>query len=321
MQFQLNAETRVTLCTAFDHKFIIQGLTLIRSVERNTSLNISWNLLALTDECYQFLSDNSEENWNIFRIEDLKDPEFLELKSIRPWREFCWTSASVLFNFTLESSQSEFIGYIDADCFFFGDIGDLIQELYAHSLVIYPHNFSEDREIWLKKSGVFNVGVILGKNDVNAALCISEWRQNVVQECVNEPESGKCGDQTYLNEWPTSYSFIQISDRLGASLAPWNLNNFSIVDISKLLVDDEVMDFFHFHGLKLLLINRAFSLSLPAPGYKINTENYLDIYRFYSRELIRVCKNYKLRIFKLNSLAILKMVVNNLRSLRLDVYR
>lgn len=305
--------TNITLCSTFDHSFLIQALTLIRSVESNTRANINWNLLALTEECYQFLINNAQSNWNILRIEDLRDCEFSKLKSTRPWREYCWTSAAVIFNYSLKLAHTEFVGYVDADCFFLGDIENLIREISSHSLIIYRHNFSTDRISWLYKSGNFNVGVILGRNNTNSATCIADWRKNVLEECVSDPEAGKCGDQTYLNDWPMNFSFVKVSDRPGASLAPWNLNNFSRVDLTKRLVDNHDIDFFHFHGLQILAINRYLTLYQPAPGYKITTNHFLDLYMFYIRELSNSGGKYSLSLYRLNSIKLIKQFLRNIR--------
>lgn len=281
-------EPKVSLCTVFDHNYLPQALTMIESLETKTALAIDWHILALTDQCYEFLSNlRKSKKWKVFRIEDLEDAEFKELANSRPWREYCWTAASVFLFRTTLNSMTEFTGYVDADCYFFNDIEVFLDEMQDSSVLIFEHNFSPDRISWRKKSGIYNVGLIIGRNNQNFLRCLQRWRGQVINECVNIPELGKCGDQTYLNEWPDIYPFVKVSRRLGASLAPWNLNNFSCVSLRDNLVDNHPIDFFHFHGLYLLYQFHLFVLYIPAGGYSIRTKNYLAIYRSYVRHLMQ----------------------------------
>lgn len=311
---EVGLNTSLTLCTVFDHNYLPQALTMIESVENTTRLHIEWHILALTDKCYeQLLNLEESKNWKVFRITDLEDDEFVKLSWSRPWKEFCWTAASVFLYRTVQITETKYSGYIDADCYFFNDIEFFINEMYESSVLIFKHNFSPDRMTWLHSSGVYNVGLILGKTDTNFVSCLKRWRQQVVTECVNDPELGKCGDQTYLNEWPDRYSFVKVSRRLGACLAPWNLNNFSEVCIRDNLIDGHPIDFFHFHGFSILCKLTAYILYIPAGGYHIKVNNYLDIYRSYISHLASIHQRLKIPMPRISVSSIKKNVLRNWR--------
>lgn len=288
MKSHTNSGQVIALCTVFDQKYFPQALTMIESVEARTSLLIEWNVLALTKDCYEsILRFENSRNWNVFQIEEIEDNEFRALADTRPWREFCWTAASVFLRYVALKTENSFVGYIDADCYFFNDIQIQLEDMGDSSVLIYEHNFSLDRQSWIAKSGKYNVGLILGKTNSDFALCLERWREQVIEECVNVPELGKCGDQTYLNDWPERYPFVKISKRRGACLAPWNLNNFSQVFIEEGKVDNTDIDFFHFHGLIFLLILRNIALYIPAGGYSIETKSFLSIYGVYIRHILQ----------------------------------
>ena len=289
----------ITLCTLFDIKFAIQGITMIESVERHTSAAINWVTLALDTETYDYLTKLQRENLRVLRFEDLEDQELQNLIGVRPWGEICWTSAACLLSYCLKNSMSdELVAYIDADCYFFQDFLEFLDNAEPQQKIfIHEHRFSEDRAEWLAKSGRFNVGVVAGFKSDEFDRCVSRWREQVINDCSVNQELGKCGDQTYLNEWPQIYQNLGIVNLKGAGVAPWNLNNYRLgMGVSGPTVDGEEIIFFHFHGLKFAYIGRWIWLYLIAPGYLLEQNTNQFIYRTYIKDL---CKRKEL--FKFTS--------------------
>jgi hypothetical protein len=278
----------ITLCTLFDIRFAIQGITMIESVERHTSASINWVTLALDNETYDYLTKLQKENLKILRFEDLGDQELLNLFGVRPWNEICWTSAACLLSYCLKNSKAdELVAYIDADCFFFQDFLEFLDNTEPQKRIfIHGHRFSEDRAEWLNKSGRFNVGVVAGFKSDEFDQCVNRWRAQVIEDCSVNQELGKCGDQSYLNEWPNLYHSLKIVDFKGAGVAPWNLNNYRLgLRETGPTVDGENIIFFHFHGLKFVHIGKWIWLYFIAPGYSLREDPDKFIYKKYSKEL------------------------------------
>ena len=288
---------------------------MIESVQIHSEIEIDWTILCLSEKTKEYLSEICKPNWKLVGVDDIEDPEYSLLKNIRPWREFCWTAASVTLNYLSRHTSSEFLGYIDADCFFFHSIDTLVHEIGNSSILIFRHNFSSDRIYSLKSSGEFNVGVILGKSDTFFSDCIRDWRNKVISECVLDPENRKCGDQTYLNDWPKLHSGVNISENKEACVGPWNLNNYRRFTKSKSLLDGKPLIFYHFHGLKFISLSTVYCICLSAPGYAIKTENYKSIYTHYIKVLIRTKRqNNFLNPRKYSLVSSLRTIKRNLDS-------
>jgi len=309
----LGEKPSLALSTVCDEKFANQAIAMIGSVEENSSIEITWFILALTDPAYKILSGISKPNWHILNLSKIDD-EFYSLLDVRPWREFCWTAAAVVLNYVANFSHASYVGYLDSDCFFFRDIAEYFHDLGDASVLIVPHDFSPDRYEWRYKSGLFNVGLILGKQDENFRTCVAKWRRSVLDECVVDPALGKCGDQTYLNDWPKEYDFVHVLNRRGSALGPWNLNNFKRVDEIDWKIDLNPIHFFHFHGLVVCQVTSIIFLFLPSPGYKHSLENRKVIYKHYVKALREVSKSLKLQV---RHVRIREFILNCLRARQL----
>ena len=288
MNHTVNAQQIVNLCTLFDSNFILKGLALISSVERHSSFSIKWTVLALDSFTERYLENLSHPNIEIVNLQTINDYELLALVGKRPWREICWTSAACLLNYVKNKSDEErIIAYVDADCFFYNDIFEVFDPLKIKgSIGIHEHRFSSDRASFLETSGRFNVGLVCGIVGGNFNDCIERWRNQVLEDCSVNPTLGKCGDQTYLNEWPHLYEHVVILDDKGVGGGPWNMNNYKISKISNNIYFDEVpLKFFHFHGLNIAFLNKLFAVYIPASGYKYKRSQVNYLYKQYIRNL------------------------------------
>jgi hypothetical protein len=133
--------------------------------------------------------------------------------------------------------------------------------------------------------------MIIARNSRNARVCLKNWKSDVYKECVVDFERGKCGDQTYLNNWPDDYSFVAVSRNIGACVAPWNLNNYVVGELgNSLQVNGVPLIFFHFHGIECSRFLRKFLIFLPASGYIFERRGYLLIYKNYVSLLLDTMK-------------------------------
>lgn len=262
---------------------------MIRSLEVYSSVNINWTILALDDETFKYLLKIDDLNLEVITLDSIDDLDLKSLRGIRPWRELCWTSAACLLQYVNSKLEKDQIAaYIDADCFFFHDISKTLQPLSnGGSIAIHEHRFSPDRIQWLERSGRFNVGLVAGVKGTEFDQCLARWRMQVLESCEVNPSEGKCGDQTYLNEWPELYSKLVILGEKGIGVAPWNLNNYNVTRRNgKLFVDNSPLEFFHFHGIEIGFINSNFAFYTALNGYNLDNQNYKLIYSDYVLSMI-----------------------------------
>jgi len=285
-------------CTLFDSNFLVQGLALIESAEDKSSCDIYWTVLALDDVSFSVLNSLNKCNLKVVHIDEFGDLELQALKLTRAWKEFCWTSAACLLNYCLSISPiGERVVYIDADCYFFDDIYELLNPLREkREIAIHEHRFSRDRISWLEKSGRFNVGLVAGLNKSEFKTCVSRWRSQVLNRCdVNDVE-GRCGDQTYLNEWPGLYKSLHVLEPPGAGLAPWNIKNYKVTTIKGTLkVNLKPIYFYHFSALEFIYFSKVFTIFVPAAGY-LNMDRYEQvIYSRYMKHLMQISSTVRIQ--------------------------
>jgi len=281
-------EPALNLCTLFDQNFLVQGISMIRSVEQFATAKIRWTVLALDQETYNYLKSWIDFDLEILTLDSIADIELKLLRGTRPWNQLCWTSAACLLNLVnSRTEEGEIAAYIDADCLFFHDIFKTLEPLlHGSSIAIHEHRFSTDRAEWLQRSGRFNVGLVAGVHGTEFDACVFRWRLQVLDNCEVDQSSGKCGDQTYLNEWPYRYKDMAILNNDGIGVAPWNLNNYHISKKNKIIyVGTSPLQFFHFHGLEIGYINSKFAFYVPAAGYRLQKNNYKYIYQEYMKLL------------------------------------
>jgi hypothetical protein len=304
--------TDIVVCTVFDRRYLVKGLAMLRSLETETTESLKFIILCLDDDTYEALSRLKISSWHLIPLSDFEDVEVLALRSAREWREFCWTLAAALLNFVVQQSETgQIVAYVDADCYFFNDFTHITNQLSSTvEILIHEHRFSPDRINWKKSSGRFNVGVIAGTVGEQFISCISRWREQVIEECVLDPLNGKCGDQTYLNEWPEMYSRLRIMTSKGAGVGPWNMLNYRVELVSKhIKIDDDDLIFFHFSRFKIIHISRLQINYISAEGYKVPEIIEKLIYKKYAKGLIssaRYAKSRKLFYWSRESLTFRK---------------
>lgn len=301
------------VCTLFDSNYLIKGLALIQSVINHASQNIKWHVLALDGITSEYLRSNFPDI-DVLDFGPEFDQELYERSFNRPWRETCWSAAACLLNnLTHKLENSEYLVYLDADCYFYNDITKMLTCLESFNIAIHEHNFSEDRKEWLNKSGRFNVGAVAGVVGQEFITCTTRWREQVLESCESIPSLGKCGDQTYLNEWPELYPNLYIWESPGVGLAPWNLNNFPPLEMgSSLSVAKSDLFFFHFHGLEIKFLTSFLALYVPAAGYNLRNKPIKYIFEPYIRNLMLLRNNLHTNTYFISDSIRLRWLVSNI---------
>jgi hypothetical protein len=272
--------------TVFDRNYAARGVVMLESLRKASRQPVKTRVLALDDDAYRVATGVADI---VMRVEDLGDEEFAASRATRPYREFCWSCAPAMCHFAVRNAApGDLVVYVDADLLFYSDPAILLEEMADDkNILIHPHRFSPDRVAWEAGSGRFNVGFVGFRVSEEAKACTARWRQQVLDLCVLDPERGLCGDQGYLNEWPSLYAGLRIMENIGGGTAPWNVNAYEVSgSADRPTVNGTPVVFFHFHQLKIVDRGpRQFAGVIPAIGYDFTDATWQMIYRGYVQAL------------------------------------
>ena len=245
----------IHIVTLFAQNYMSRGLAMMESIQNTSSRDFKFTVLAMDNLTYEYMKLLRSKSLDVIHIKNFQDHEFQSLISTRPFRELCWTAASCLTNFVFNSDQtSDFIVYVDSDCYFFSDISKLVEKWNDKAnIFVHEHRYSPGREQWEATAGRFNVGVVgFRRISSEAKNCLKRWRNQVLDNCELNPEKGLCGDQGYLDEWPNLYPSLHIMSKTGEGAAPWNIEPISArKEMGKVQVSGNDLIFYHFHALRL----------------------------------------------------------------------
>ena len=239
-------------CTYFDRNYLSRGLALYRSLQRYCPDFELW-VLCMDPICFEALTTLALPGIHAIALHDFEkgDNDLLAAKQNRTPIEYYFTCSPSLPLFILNNNpQVDLITYLDADLFFFAELKPIYDELADRSIGIIGHRFPpflKDHEA----NGIYNVGWVSFRRDAHGLACLHWWRERCLEWCYDRCEDGRFADQKYLDVWPSRFQKVGVLQHKGANLAPWNLANYTIsTDGGRVLVDEQPLIFFHFHGLK-----------------------------------------------------------------------
>lgn len=287
---------KYNFCTLFDKNYLYRGLTLYNSLLKTCPDFHLW-ILCMDTETHTVLTKLNLKKATLITLSKFEDTELLKIKSTRNSVEYCWTCSSSLPLYILKNNLNlETICYLDADLFFYSSPEPIYQELGQNSILIVKHRYSPKYAKNQEKCGVFNVSMIIWRNDEISLSCLKEWREQCLNWCFARYEDGKFGDQLYLNNWPQKYTKLHILRHKGANVAPWNINNYQIKkETHCIFVDQDVLIFYHFHTLKIFDFNKFYLSSYPLTSEqkKIIYKPYLEALQNSISQVEKACPDFQ----------------------------
>ena len=251
----------LTLCTLFDHNYLDKGLAMYESLEQVCD-EFELYVLAMSDKCYEILSELNYPHIKPIKLVDFEDEELLRVKPTRKVGEYCWTCSSSLIRYVLMNYHPEYCTYIDADLYFYSNPQVLIDEMKQKkaSVLVVGHRFNKtertERE-W--RVGKYCVEFNTFKNDANGHKLVNIWRNQCLEHCSTDGDGIHWGDQKYLDSWCDVYSFCKETELMGAGVAPWNIAQYKYVngtaDNSLTVLCNKKkysMIFYHFENIRYL---------------------------------------------------------------------
>ena len=243
--------------TLFDINYLSRGLALLDSLKKHSSSQLKLFVLCLDKETENFFKKNEFEHVvtiNLNSIESWKN-ELAVSRENRTLVEYYFTLSPALPLYILENfKEIDFITTLDADIVFYDDPNLVFNSFKNHSILITPHRFSEKRK-HLEVHGKYNVSFQSFRNDETGNQCLKWWLEKCIHWCKDEMDlkNNRYADQKYLDEFELIYGEkVKVLTEIGAGLAPWNIDNYTIgYNDSKLFVNSEPLIFYHFHHFRI----------------------------------------------------------------------
>lgn len=281
-----------TYCTLFDINYLDKGTLLIESLSDVTKSDFKIYVLAMDDQCYSVLNAMySSDSIVVIRLMDFENTALLQAKQNRSFGEYCWTCTASLIEYVFNRYGEEFCTYVDADMLFYYDPSCLIDEMIVSgkSVQLIEHAFKKDfwGDILLKECGRYCVEFNTFRNDHDGRQLLSIWVSQTLASAKADTDNGHLGDQYYLDRWADEYDCVNVIRNLGAGLAPWNLNRYSMRDGVIFCDNTTIVDliFYHFHDLREAG-DGIYDISVYKRYWKIDKQLVNTIYRPYLKALM-----------------------------------
>lgn len=263
----------INFCTVSDSKYILQGLTLFRSLKRGDTEFIL-HYLCIDDKSYNIIksmNDNSIIPYSIDTV--LSNSTLLHLKNAE-YKYFCYSLASYFTNMLLDVFPK--VIYLDSDIYFHKSFKYLIDDIGKADVGIFRHRqfgLSDNRP-----EGLFNVGVVYFNNsDIGKYVC-NWWSDAVLYK--KYPHLATCGDQKYLEEFSFFCNRKQlfVDGNIGHG-APWQwqLYDFSEYINTGNIIWDGVKQPLVFSHFSQFNYNKSDKTYIPSTMHHIYTP--LDMYK------------------------------------------
>lgn len=260
--------------TLFDSNYLVQGLSLHKSMRRHLSDFTLW-IICVDEDAFRILNQLELPYVRLLILSELESKELLNIKSDRTTGEYCWTLTPFSPRFVFDADKSvERVTYIDADMWFRANPIEIFNEFTesGKSVMITYHSYSPEYD-QSATSGKFCVQFMIFKRD-GSELVRSWWEARCLEWCYARFEDGKFGDQKYLDYFPQLFNDrVHILRNFELIQAPWNATRFpygsSVV--------------WHFHGLRIF--NSLLGTRTVIGEYYIPSTTFRNIYLPYFDDL------------------------------------
>jgi hypothetical protein len=226
---------------------------MIDSVRRNGGRQEIW-VLCLTAECERILHFLNVPGVKTLTLDKLEAhlPALLAAKADRNIVEYYFTCMAALHRYLFDTlPYVEGTMYIDADIEFYANPQIVFDAIGEAPVAIIPHNFSPSFRKKGEKFGLYNAGWSAFRRSREGMACLDWWLERSIEWCFDHLDGYRYANQGYLVRFKEVAPNTKILVQKGFNCAPWNIGNYRVTERGgRLLVDEEPLVFFHFHGVK-----------------------------------------------------------------------
>lgn len=239
-------------CTLFNSSYLDRGLVLYESLSKVCSDFVLY-VLCMDDLCADILLKYDVPFLKPITLAEFEDEKLLRIKRQRSFSEYCWTCTPLLIKYILKEKGHSCCTYVDADMCFYSDPNRIIEKYVdeEHPVMFVPHNFSLLFQGKEKEVGRYCVEFNPFLNNEKGNIILDEWAGLCVDSCSLERDGVVFGDQKYLDNLKGKYNYILECDDPGVGIAPWNIEDYSMIDdciYYKKKICNQV--FYHFQGIE-----------------------------------------------------------------------
>ncbi len=275
-------------CTLFDINYLSRGIAMYNSLKQ-WSNDFHLYIFAFDDKSLQILREECLEHTTVISLNEFEDEKLLAVKPSRNRAEYCWTCTSSTIIYCINKFHLDSCTYLDADLFFYSSPEPIFKELGTKSILLTEHKYSAQyaRD---NKNGKYCVQFISFKNDSAGMEALEWWRERCLEWCYDRHESGKFGDQGYLNDWSERFEGVHSLQHLGGGVAAWNVQQYEIFSENGDIKGKEFntgnvfpIIFYHYHYLKF--INNG---TIELGRRKLSPNVFSCLYIPYIKELLKL---------------------------------
>jgi len=262
-------------CTYFDRNYLYKAMALIESLTAHAEADFHLFIVCLDEITRTLLKRMQLPNISLIPLHEIeaRDLPLLTARGNRSLVEYYWTlTPTVILRLLERNPEVDILTYLDADLYFFSSPEPIFEELGTGSVLVHEHRFTPEFEKKFLVNGRFNVGLLCFKRDSRGLQVLQWWRDRCNEWCYARNEQGKFGDQAYLDEWPSRFEGVVISQNEGVGVAPWNQGGlvFSTGPNGSPLVNNKPLIFYHFHNFKML--SPQFAVPITGVEYPLSVE-------------------------------------------------
>jgi hypothetical protein len=191
--------------TLFDSLFLPQGLALHLSMQRHAGEHALW-IVCMDETVFQVLKGLNLPDVRLISLEQVETTELKRVKPSRSKVEYCWTVTPFAPRFVFEADITVGrVTYLDADMWFRKNPAKIFSEFDKSdkAVLITDHAYAPEYDI-SELAGQYCVQFLTFVRN-RGELVRERWEMQCLEWCYNRFESGKFGDQKYLDEWPHLY--------------------------------------------------------------------------------------------------------------------
>jgi hypothetical protein len=202
--------------------------------------------------------DPTKEDFKLFQIEEFRDliPGFDRFCFRYDIFELNCAMKPYFIDFLFKEYSVKKLLYFDSDVLVTGNMGELLELLNRHPLILTPHLTAPLKdgflpgEIEILRAGLYNMGFFGISNAPSGKKIIEWWKNRLYMDCINAVEKGLFADQKWMDLAPCIIDGVLILKEPEYNIAYWNFHCRELrEEDGRFYTDGRPAVFFHLSGL------------------------------------------------------------------------